>query len=458
VNSTLTGAVATYLAQVRAELSDLPPGELEDVLEDVAGHLAEVAGEFEHEPTAAVLQERLGTPGQYAAELRTAAGYPPRQGKLSSVKTADIKAGESALRWGVIAAVVGPFFLVIALLSRGRDETAGFGLIGLIALVIAAHLGVRALEGRSPRIVLETPRGASTAAWIRESIDQIPPHVRRELGTIGQPVWWVARGAVGGAAFFAAFGASAVTVVGAVAGAAVSIWIGRRTQQDLRWLWYVVPLNVVATIIVPAWLASSFVGGPGGIFNNYNDYRGSSTSYNSTPNGLVLDGNVVTNLYPFDDQGRQVHVRLYDQDGKPINLERQDCAMQSISLPANELSNFFPLVTVQDDPNAPVDANGVTICKDTDKAPFVPPPAPATPTTPSPGSSLSPTPGSSASPTPGSSVTPTLGSSVTPTPGSSVTPTPGSSVTPTPKPTPSGNSVKPTTPKPGATLTISPGR
>jgi len=27
VNSTLTGAVAIYLAQVRAELSDLPPGE-----------------------------------------------------------------------------------------------------------------------------------------------------------------------------------------------------------------------------------------------------------------------------------------------------------------------------------------------------------------------------------------------------------------------------------------------
>ncbi|MFF2368892.1 hypothetical protein ACFVU0_40195, partial [Streptomyces sp. NPDC058122] len=62
MNSTLTGAVALYLAQVRAQLNDLPPGELEDVLQDVSGHLTEVAAEFGAEPTLADLQQRLGTP------------------------------------------------------------------------------------------------------------------------------------------------------------------------------------------------------------------------------------------------------------------------------------------------------------------------------------------------------------------------------------------------------------
>jgi uncharacterized membrane protein len=410
VNSTLTGAVAIYLAQVRAELSDLPPGELEDVLDDVAGHLTEVAGEFEREPTAQTLQERLGTPRQYADELRTAAGYPPSSGKPSGAKAAELKAGESALRWGVIACLAGPFFLIIALLGTGRDITAGFGFLGLILLAVTAYLGVRALRGYSPRIVLETPRGASTAAWIRESIDQIPPHVRSELVTIGQPVWWVARGAVGGAAFFLVFGANAVTVVGALAGAAASIWIGRRTQQDARWLWYVVPLNVVATIIVPAWLATSFVGGPGSIFNNYNDYRSTNTNY--TPNGLNLDGNPIVNVYPFDDQGRLVHVRLYDQSGKPISLIRQDCAMQNGNRPQDEYTNFFPLVSVQDDANAPVDSNGVAICKDSDKPPFVPPPAPATPTTP--GASVTPTPTPTTKPTAGTSSKPTASTSANP--------------------------------------------
>ncbi len=76
MNSTLTGTIATYLVQVKAELADLPPGELEDVLDDVASHLTEVAAEFEQEPTEAQLWERLGTPRQYADELRTAAGYP----------------------------------------------------------------------------------------------------------------------------------------------------------------------------------------------------------------------------------------------------------------------------------------------------------------------------------------------------------------------------------------------
>lgn len=425
MNSTLTGAVANYLAQVRAELSDLPPGELEDVLIDVTGHLTEVGAEFGAEPTAAALQERLGTPRQYADELRTAAGYPPPLrkppgAKETEVKTAEIKAGESALRWGVIASVVGPFFLLIALLGRGRDVSATFGFLGIVALLVTAHVGVRALGGRPPRIVLDTLRGASTAAWIRESIDQIPPNVRHELVTIGQPVWWVARGAVGGAAFFAVFGASAVTVVGALAGAAVSIWIGRRTQQDARWLWYLVPLNVVAAIVVPAWLAASFVGGSTGIFNNYHDYSSSNSNYSPPTNGLYFDGTSVSNLYPFDDQGKQVHVRLYNQDGQPINLERQDCAMQSNNRPQNELSNFFPLVAVQDeDPNAPLDSDGVTICKDSDKAPFVPPPAPATPTTPS------PTPGNSVTPKP--STTPTAGTSTKPS--TPVTPTPGATLT-----------------------------
>ncbi|MDX6237415.1 MAG: hypothetical protein QOG10_2230, partial [Kribbellaceae bacterium] len=78
MNSTLTDPVATYLAQIRAELSDLPPGELEDVLDDVTGHLTDVAAELDGEPTAAALENRLGTPRQYTDELRTAAGYPPR--------------------------------------------------------------------------------------------------------------------------------------------------------------------------------------------------------------------------------------------------------------------------------------------------------------------------------------------------------------------------------------------
>lgn len=410
MNSTLTGPVATYLAEVKAELSDLPPGEFEDVLQDVSDHLSEVATEFEQTPTAEALRERLGTPRQYADELRTAAGYPPR-----TEPAKERSVGDAALRWGIVAATVGPFFLLIGLFSGASDETLFFGFFGLVVLFGAAYLGVRALGGNDPRVVLDTPRGARGAASIRSLIDQIPPNVRHELVSIGQPVWWVARGIVGGGGFFALFGAGAVAVVGALAGAAVSVWIGRRTQQDRRWLWYVVPLNVVATIIVPAWLALSFVGGAtSGVFSSSGtDYSGPSYS-----NGLNLDGNNIDNVFPFDEQGRQVKVRLYDQDGRPINLPLRDCATQYGNGSSDTVTNLYPQARVSEDPGGYTDPEN---CKDTDKATFVPPPAPA--------SSLPP------------STTPSA----------------------TPKPTPPGATGSATTPKPsagqskpGTTLTVVP--
>jgi hypothetical protein len=288
--------------------------------------------------------------------------------------------------------------------------------------------------------VLDTRRGQRGAEQIRGLIDQIPPNVRHELVTIGQPVWWVARGIVGGGAIFAVSGASAVTVVGALAGAVVSVWIGRKTQQDRRWLWYVVPLNVVAAIIVPIWLAYSFVGGSAGPFTNYRSTVSSSGAGYYSTNGLSLDGTSISNVYPFDEQGRQVKVRLYDQDGKPISLPVQDCAINNSLVGSNNetVSNLYPQAVVQPDDEqsqtTDPDGNVTTVCKDSDKAPFVPPPAPAT--------------------------TPTTGPTTGATPGATTTPP----ATPTAKPSAPGATSKPTptppppTGKPGVTLTITPTR
>jgi hypothetical protein len=420
VTSTLTGALALYLAQVRAELSDLPPGELEDVLDDVSGHLTEVAAEFETEPALAALQERLGTPQRYADELRTAAGYPPR---TKPVGSAHLEAGWKALRWGLIAATAGPFFIAVGIFTWSRDEIAFFGLLGVAVLFGAAYLGVRALRGADPRIALDTPHGAQAAVAIRGWIEQIPPHVQRELVAIGQPVWWVARGVIGAGGFFALFGAASVTVVGSIAGAAVSIWIGRKTQHDRRWLWYVVPLNVVAAIAVPAFLAAAYAGSSLQVFGNYRDYS-SSSNYDPPQNGLMLNGRSVTNIYPFDAQGKQVDVRLYDQDGRPISLEIQDCATSYGQARRDTTGNLFPQAVVSPDENGYADPE---TCKDTTKAPFVPPPAPATPTTPTPA----PTP--TAKPTNGPTVKPS---------------TPLATVKPS----------APPTPRPGVTLTVAPTR
>ncbi|RBY78044.1 hypothetical protein DQ239_10135 [Blastococcus sp. TF02-09] len=61
--------VRAYAAQVRSALADVPAERLAELLEDLEGHLVEVAAEG-GEPLAV----RLGPPAEYAAELRRAAG------------------------------------------------------------------------------------------------------------------------------------------------------------------------------------------------------------------------------------------------------------------------------------------------------------------------------------------------------------------------------------------------
>ncbi|MGY1843919.1 HAAS signaling domain-containing protein [Modestobacter sp. SYSU DS0875] len=65
-----------YLVAVECELSDLPPEERGDLLEDLEQHLASLVEEDDDRP----LDVRLGSPVAYAAELRAAAGLPPRGG------------------------------------------------------------------------------------------------------------------------------------------------------------------------------------------------------------------------------------------------------------------------------------------------------------------------------------------------------------------------------------------
>lgn len=73
--TTARGATAEqYLDRVRAALSDLPTDEREELLEDLPAHLADVAAESD-----GALEERLGSPEEYAAELRASAGLAPQQ-------------------------------------------------------------------------------------------------------------------------------------------------------------------------------------------------------------------------------------------------------------------------------------------------------------------------------------------------------------------------------------------
>jgi len=80
--------IAQYAAAVGAALADLPENTRNELLEDLPAHLAEVAAEVEAE--GGTLQDRLGTPAAYAAELRATLGHdtPTNRGARMAAATA----------------------------------------------------------------------------------------------------------------------------------------------------------------------------------------------------------------------------------------------------------------------------------------------------------------------------------------------------------------------------------
>ncbi|MEV6963637.1 hypothetical protein AB0M47_00870 [Hamadaea sp. NPDC051192] len=80
--------IAHYAAAVGAALADLPDDIRAELLEDLPAHLSEVAAEVEAE--GGTLEDRLGPPAAYAAELRATLGpsAPPARGaRLSALVT-----------------------------------------------------------------------------------------------------------------------------------------------------------------------------------------------------------------------------------------------------------------------------------------------------------------------------------------------------------------------------------
>jgi HAAS len=97
---------ADYLDEVRSHLADLPTDERDDLLEDLEAHV--------HEVTAATdgpLDDALGPPAAFAAELRASAG-------LASAAVTDDRAGSP----GASIASPGGRRLSVAIPGRGRSS------------------------------------------------------------------------------------------------------------------------------------------------------------------------------------------------------------------------------------------------------------------------------------------------------------------------------------------------
>lgn len=380
-------AVENYLASVRAELADLPPAELGEILDDIGPHVAEVAGELEGDDPAAALRERLGPPEQYAAELRAAAGYPPRavappvttRSALSPARLGLWLLAGACLVMLPAGGVLQPDAMFVLLLLAGAGA-------GVSLLVVTRSPGGVAAVGELPEV-----------GWLR---GRNPGGTVEEYARLFQPGWWLVRAGLAAAAiaWFAAGGTSALVILLLAVPLAVgSVWLGRRSQADRRWLWVVLPLNVFAVMLGLALLER---GGP-------YQYGGSQVVYQ--------DVRPYSNIYPYDSTGRPLSgVFLYDQNGQPITVEDyygQDCLRGRVPVPANQ----FPR------PEFDYDVNGECVVRTVTPTPSQLPSASIAP--PAPSGSTAPTAptATSAPPAGATSVAPSLSPSVPGAPAPSTT-------------------------------------
>ncbi|QFU87412.1 DUF1700 domain-containing protein [Amycolatopsis sp. YIM 10] len=317
--STQTPAVVRdYLARVRTALADLPPAEVDEILEDVRPHLLEIGAELGEEGTIAAMTERLGSPESYAAELRAAGDYPAPEQAGGSKISSDL--GSRLALWSLAAMIV--ILVPYGVVTAGSLSAEAMALLVPAAAVLAAGGWYLARQGDGALSRLPELKPLRTAMG-RES------KALAYLKSL-RPAWWLLCAAVlvvfGLLLFLDEGREGMLALAGLVVIAVVTVWFGPKSVTDRKWLWLSLPVSALVVGVVLG-LATE------GLFRaatrGYGGYGGSYQQASITSGGLPVlsyGNSQVENIYAFDAQGKPLtEVYLFDQDGKPLTLPRYGC-------------------------------------------------------------------------------------------------------------------------------------
>ncbi|MFI7212201.1 HAAS signaling domain-containing protein [Micromonospora maritima] len=271
---TVTGQEITdYVDRVRAALADLPPSVRDELTEDLPEHLAEVAAEGD-----GALDDRLGPPEAYAAELRTAAGA---------------ESGRRPARLRRLAAV------------RDRATTQ-----------------VRLLDRQLGPLV-----GQARVADFLRSL---------------RPAWWLVRGWLAALLVGEMTGSDRAGLLprieGSVLGGLVllagamlaSLWLGRRSGDFTGW-----PrrLHLVGTAVLAVFALV--------VVTDVQERAGVDPDADYQQVSVDGRFDRIEDVFVYDQQGRLVRdAQLFDQNGVPIRLGWPTCLDSSGSVPAPR--NAYP--------------------------------------------------------------------------------------------------------------------
>jgi HAAS domain-containing protein len=262
VDSSLTARsdeAARYVDGVAAHLADLPDEDRADLLDELAAHVDELVAEGD-----TPLADRLGSPAEYAAELRASAGLPPAR-------------------------------------SRGRTGAQALDRLQRIR----ARFEARRAEP-SVNAVEEFVRSLRPAWWVLRG------WVLVALGTwYAHPHWWHSLVIVPDV------GPDALSLLVLALAVLVSVQLGRHGRfRTASAAWAMAVVNLVAAIgLWPVLLMMNEA-----YHQRYSDPV-VRVVQSTPPEGVYAAGHQVWNIYAYDASGRMLHdVRLFDQSGRPLSL------------------------------------------------------------------------------------------------------------------------------------------
>ncbi|MEV6241125.1 hypothetical protein [Lentzea sp. NPDC051838] len=289
--------VEYYLAGMRAALDDLPPSEVAEIMEDVSAHVAELATELGENET---LEQRLGSPEQYAQELRQAAGYPPRTERLPVTTKKKLLNRPRVAAWGLaIAAGV----TLLAGVTTLREPA----ILLLPGVLLVLSLALVHDRGPAQQEIMDLPETRRIQQWL--TVEEGTP-AERALTYLKslQPAWWLARAALLGIGAVLLAGRDILGFLVVAAIAIISVFAGPRAKIDRRWLWFSLPASALAVGLLFQVVDATA--------NNLG-YNASRSSY---PQPMV---ETYENIYVQDENGKWLsNVLLYDENGHPINAPR----------------------------------------------------------------------------------------------------------------------------------------
>ncbi len=293
-------AVAKYLAHVRAELADLPAAEVEEIVEDIEAHLNEVAAELGEDVTVAALTARLGPPGQYASELRAAAGFGPQE--------APAVPRPVQRRIALLVQVAG--VLTALLLGLFLDKVNGANpplvLAGLTTLLLAALV-----LGRAQPDTVDLPESVAVRRIAGELADALPAAVAGFLRAL-RPAWWLIRVAVLIIGLVVVLRTGKGVWLPVPIALLILVWFGLRPEPNRPWRWVVAVANAFAVGVAVALALSLWT-------NLASREDPQPVYYQPYSDGISHDGQPVRNIYVFDKDGKFVpQAHLYDEQGRPL--------------------------------------------------------------------------------------------------------------------------------------------